>query len=47
MVEDTELVSTVDGTSEIANEEKEVEILVQVPPQTTFGLLDQMCVKTT
>jgi gephyrin len=32
MVEDTELVSTVDGTSGIANEEKEVEVLVQVPP---------------
>lgn len=32
MVEDTELVSTVDGGSGIADEEKEVEILVQVPP---------------
>lgn len=32
MVEDTELVSTVDGSLGIANEEKEVNVLVQVPP---------------
>lgn len=32
MVEDTELVSTFDGGVGITDEEKEVEILVQVPP---------------